>query len=193
LVGFAAYAFTISATLTHFIPMTQRSGIDTGAAVAIAMLLGPMQLCVRLIELLFGQRLHPLLITRLAVATFLIGFAIVLAAGFSIPTTIVFVVLMGAANGVMTIARGVLPLALFGHEGYGRAAGFLGFANLASQAAGPVVLAIVIERGSDTAALTVLAGTVALAIVCFTLLRRPRQALGSDRCTGYTDDLFPAP
>ncbi|HTM78914.1 MAG TPA: MFS transporter [Devosia sp.] len=171
--GFSAYAFTISATLTHFIPMTQRSGIDTGLAVAMAMLLGPMQLAVRLFELLFGQRFHPLLITRFAVVTFLVGFAIVLVAGFSIPTTILFVLLMGIANGVMTIARGVLPLALFGHDGYPQAAGILAFANLGSQAAGPLVLAIVIERGSDFAALAMLAGFVVIAIVCFALLRRP--------------------
>jgi hypothetical protein len=172
-VGFAAYAFTISATLTHFIPMTERSGIDPGMAVAVAMLLGPMQLAVRLFELLFGQRFHPLFITRFAVMTFLVGFAIVLAAGFSVSTTILFVVLMGAANGVMTIARGVLPLALFGHEGYPHAAGYLAFANLGAQAAGPLVLAVIIERGSDFTALAVLAGFITTAIVCFAILRRP--------------------
>ena len=171
--GFSAYAFTISATLTHFIPMTQRSGIDMGVAVAVAMLLGPMQLLVRLFELLFGQHFHPLLITRFAVATILTGLVIVFVAGFSIPTLVVFVLLVGLANGVMTIARGVLPLALFGHVGYPRAAGPLAFANLGSQAAGPLLLAVVIEHGSDRLALAVLAGAVAVAVACFAALRRP--------------------
>lgn len=173
--GFAAYAFAISATLTHFIPMAQRSNIDIGLAVAVAMLLGPMQILVRLFELLFGQRFHPLFITRFGVATFLVGLVIVFMVGFSIPTLVVFVLLMGLANGVMTIARGVLPLALFGHDSYPRAAGILAFANLGSQAAGPLVLAIIIEHGSDRIALAVLAAVIALAVLCFIALRRPSQ------------------
>lgn len=175
-VGFSAYGFTISAMLAHFIPMANRGGIDTGTAVAIAMLLGPMQLAVRLFELVFGQRLHPLHITRFATFNFLIAFAVVLAAGLSISTAVIFVLLMGIANGIMTIARGVLPLALFGHTGYPRAAGLLAAANLGSQSAGPLVAAIAIERGSDFAALAMLAGFVAISIACFALLRRPPQS-----------------
>lgn len=174
--GFSAYAFTISAMLAHFIPMASRAGIDTGTAVAIAMLLGPMQLAVRLFELMFGQRLHPLYMTRFAVINFLIAFVIALTAGLSISTAVIFMLLMGIANGVMTIARGVLPLALFGHAGYSRAAGLLAAANLGSQSAGPLVAAIVIERGSDFAALAMLAAFVAISIFCFAILRRPPQS-----------------
>jgi hypothetical protein len=173
--GFAAYAFTISAMLAHFIPMAHRSGIETGTAVAIAMILGPMQLAVRLFELMFGQHLHPLIMTRLAVATFLAAFALALAVGLSIPTAIMFVMLMGLANGVMTIARGVLPLALFGHDGYPRAAGLLAAANLGAQSAGPLAMALVIEHASDNAALAMLAGFIALSILCFAALKQPTQ------------------
>jgi hypothetical protein len=171
--GFAAYGFTISAMLAHFIPMAHRGGIDTGTAVAIAIILGPMQLAVRLFELTFGQRLHPLIMTRLAVATFMAAFVLALIFGFSIPTAIIFMVLMGAANGVMTIARGVLPLALFGHGGYPKAAGLLAAANLGAQSAGPLAMALVIEHASDNAALAMLTGFIALAITCFAALRKP--------------------
>ncbi|WP_173932663.1 MFS transporter [Chelativorans sp. Marseille-P2723] len=172
--GFASYAFAISATLAHIIPMMARSGVGEGTAVAISMLLGPMQLAVRLFEFMFGQRSHPLLITRAAVVTFFCAFATVVAVGFSTPTAVLFVLMMGFANGVMTIARGVLPLALFGHDGYPKAAGILGFGSLGSQAIGPLALAIVIERGSDFAALVTLAGIMAASILCFGLVRRPQ-------------------
>lgn len=171
--GFATYAFTISATLAHFIPLMARSDISAGNAVVIAMLLAPMQLAVRLFEFVFGQRSHPLRITRAAVVTFFCAFATVLMLGFSITTAVAFVLMMGFANGVMTIARGVLPLSLFDHEGYPKAAGILAFGSLGSQATGPVVMALVIERGSDFAALTMLAAFTAISILCFTLLRRP--------------------
>lgn len=174
-VGFSAYAFTISAALAHFIPMMQRGGIEPGTAVAIALLTGPVQLSVRLFELIVGRRSHPLYITRFAIVTFVVAFAVALIFGFSIPAAIAFVLLMGIANGVLTIARGVLPLAMFGHGGYPQAAGILGFAALGSQAFGPLVIALVIERGSDVAALATLAGFVTASTACFALLRRPPQ------------------
>lgn len=170
-VGFAAYAFTISATLAHFIPMMVRSEIDAGTTVLVAMLLAPMQLAVRLFEFMFGQRSHPLRITRAAVMAFFCAFAIVLLMGFSVATSVIFVLLIGFANGVMSIARGVLPLAVFGHEGYPKAAGILGLASLGSQAIGPMAIALVIERGTDFAALAILAGTIAVSIISFGLLR----------------------
>jgi MFS family permease len=172
-VGFSAYAFTISATLAHFIPMMQRAGITPGTAVAIAMLTGPVQLSVRLFELIVGRRSHPLYITRIAIVTFVVAFLVALVAGFSVPAAIAFVVLMGFANGVLTIARGVLALAMFGHEGYPRAAGILGFVSLGSQALGPLVIAVIVEQGSDSAALLTLAAFVTVSSVCFALLRRP--------------------
>jgi hypothetical protein len=174
-VGFSAYAFTISAALAHFIPMMQRGGIEPGTAVAIALLTGPVQLSVRLFELIVGRNLHPLYITRVAIVTFVVAFLVALVAGFSIPSAIVFVLLMGFANGILTIARGVLALAMFGPEGYPRAAGTLGFAALGSQAFGPLLIALVIERGSDSLALATLAAVVTVSSVCFALLRRPLQ------------------
>ncbi len=173
--GFSAYAFTISATLAHFIPMMQRAGIDPGTAVAIATLTGPVQLSIRLFELIVGQRSHPLYIARVAIVTFVAAFSVALIAGFSIPSAIAFVVLMGIANGVLTIARGVLPLAMFGHVGYPQVAGIFGFVSLASQSLGPLLIAIIIERGSDFAALATLCAVVTVSSVCFLSLRRPPQ------------------
>lgn len=170
--GFAAYAFTISAILAHFIPMIERGGIQASTAVGIAMLLGPMQLAVRFFELLAKRRPHPLFMTRFAVMTFAAAFAMLLIFGISILTAVVFAVLMGVANGVMTIARGVLPLAIFGQEGYPKAAGILAAANLGAQALGPLVLAIVIERASDAAAVGLLGAVAALSILSFFALRR---------------------
>jgi hypothetical protein len=108
--------------------------------------------------------------------TFVTAFGVALICGFSIPAAIAFVVLMGIANGVLTIARGVLPLAMFGHVGYPKVAGIFGFVSLASQSLGPLLIAIIIERGSDFAALATLCAVVTVSSVCFLSLRRPPQA-----------------
>ena len=76
-------------------------------------------------------------------------------------------VMFGMANGLITIARGTVPLALFGASGYGRLVGRIGGPFLVMQSIAPLVLAAVAERASDTAALALVAmfAVVALCVV----------------------------
>ena len=74
------------------------------------------------------------------------------------PLAAAFALMFGAANGLITIARGALPLALFGAEGYGRLIGRISGPWLVMQSAAPLVMAFVAERASDPAALAFAAG-----------------------------------
>ena len=67
--------------------------------------------------------------------------------------------MFGAANGLITIARGAVPLALFGADGYGRLIGRIAGPWLVMQAAAPLVIAFVAERASDPAALALAAAS----------------------------------
>jgi len=51
------------------------------------------------------------------------SFALLWLFGFSTPAAVLFAVMFGVANGLITIARGAVPLALFGPVGYGRIIG----------------------------------------------------------------------
>ena len=82
--------------------------------------------------------------------------------------------MFGAANGLITIARGAVPLALFGAAGYGGLIGRIAGPSLLMQAAAPLVLAFVAERASDPAALACAAGFTVVALACFAAIRRPR-------------------
>ena len=79
----------------------------------------------------------------------------------------------GMANGLLTIARGTVPLALFGAAGYGRLMGRIGGPYLVVQAMAPVVLTFVADRVSDAAGLAVVAAFAAIALVCFLFSRQP--------------------
>jgi hypothetical protein len=57
----------------------------------------------------------------------------------------IFAVLHGAGNGILTIARGTLPLALFGPENYGYRLGLLGAPSRISQALAPVAFGLIIN------------------------------------------------
>src|SRR5579885_3517920 len=84
-----------------------------------------------------------------------------------------FAILFGMANGLMTIARGTVPLALFGPSGYGRLMGKIAAPVLLMQAFGPIALAFVAEQFSDRAAIGAIGLFALAALGCFLAIRRP--------------------
>jgi hypothetical protein len=171
--AFTAYAFVPSGLSAHLLAIFGRNGIDSGTVVFIGTLFGPAQVAARLTELAFGRNVHPLLVGRAAVALLVLAFVLLGVFGISIPTAAAFAVMFGAANGLVTITRGALPLALFGADGYGRLMGRISGFWLVMQSAAPLVMAFVAERASDAGALTLAAGFAVVALACFAAIRRP--------------------
>ena len=174
--AFAAYAFVPSGLSAHLLAIFGRSGIDAGSVVAIGALFGPSQVLARIGEILFARALHPLLVARFAVGMLLAGFVMMAIAGLSLPVAAAFMVMFGMANGLITIVRGTVPLALFGASGYGALLGRIAGPFLLMQAIAPLVLALVAEHGSDRAVLTVVAALALTAFTCFVALRRPARS-----------------
>jgi predicted MFS family arabinose efflux permease len=170
--GFAAYAFVPSAMSAHLLAIFQRSGIDAATVVWIGALFGPAQVGARLVEFAFGRNLHPIWVARGALSVLLGAFVMLALTGLSPLTAALFAILFGGANGLMTIARGALPLALFGPNGYGRLMGRIAGPFLLMQAAAPWLMALVIERASDAKALALSAVFGAIALVCVLAIRR---------------------
>ncbi len=83
--------------------------------------------------------------------------------------------MFGGANGLVTITRGAVPLALFGASGYGRLIGRLAGPFLLVQAAAPLVMAFVVQKLSDKAALGLAALFATVALICFVAIR-PAEA-----------------
>ncbi|HRF08769.1 MAG TPA: MFS transporter [Xanthobacteraceae bacterium] len=173
--AFATFMFAQSGMLTHMLLIYERMGIDRATAVFIGALFGPAQVFARICELAVARHTHPLSVARFSSGLLISAFGIFAVFGISAITAALFVILFGAANGLQTIARGTLPLALFGPKGYGHLVGRLALPALAVQAAAPIAMALVIERVSDPAALAMTAGFIAVSLVCFLLIRRPQS------------------
>jgi MFS family permease len=171
--GFASYAFVPSALSAQLLAIFQRFGLTAATVVAIGMLFGPAQVLARLCEFSFARRLHPLWIARFAVGFLVSAFVLLALLPFSAALAAVFAIMYGMANGLLTIARGTVPLALFGAAGYGRLMGRIGGPYLVVQAAAPVVLTYVADRASDSIGLALVAGFAAVAFLCFVLIRQP--------------------
>lgn len=171
--AFATFMFAQSGMLTHMLLIYERMGVDRATAVFIGALFGPAQVAARICELAVARHTHPLNVARFAAVLLIAAFAVFAVFGISAITAAIFVLMFGASNGLMTIARGTLPLALFGPQGYGHLVGRLAAPALAVQAAAPIAMALVIERVSDPAALTMTAGFIVVAFCCFVGIRRP--------------------
>jgi MFS family permease len=174
--AFTAYAFVPSGLAAHMLAIFGRLGLDAGTVVVIGTLFGPAQVTARLFEFVLIRNLHPLWLVRFAVGLLLVGFVLLATFGMSVAVAATFAIMFGGANGLVTIARGTVPLALFGATGYGRIVGRIAGPALIMQSAAPLLLAYVVERASDRAALAVTAVFALAALLCFALVRRPRGA-----------------
>jgi MFS family permease len=139
-----AAAWSVTGAMAAHMPRILESGGATAVeAVAAGALFGPAQVVARIIEAGFLSRYHPLLSTRLACLTHPIGAAIFAVAGGA--ASGVFAISFGLGNGILTIARGTLPLAIFGPKDYGYRLGLIGAPARMAQAAAPLVFGFLID------------------------------------------------
>lgn len=141
---FAIAWFSSTAMAAHLPRLLQEGGATLAAAVAAGALVGPAQVAGRLLEFTVLRRMHPLLSARLAAAAHPLGAAILLSLGA--PAAMLFTVLHGAGNGILTIAKGNLPLAIFGAEGYGARQGWMMMPGRVAQALAPVVFGMALAQ-----------------------------------------------
>ena len=136
---FALRWFITSAIAVHILPLLMGIGLTATEAVGVAALIGPGQVAGRLIEYAIGPRIGLLVKARIGAVLFPLGAGLLLLGGPFAATG--FVLLYGMSNGIMTINRGTLPLALFGPEGYARMLGWLAVPVLLAQAFAPSLMA----------------------------------------------------
>lgn len=140
---FAATWFISTAMASHLPRMLEAAGASLAVAVGVGALIGPAQVAGRLLEFGFLRRVHPLLSARLATLAHPIGAALLLALGPAMAP--LFAILHGAGNGILTIAKGTLPLALFGPRGYGARQGWLLMPSRVAQALAPFAFGMALD------------------------------------------------
>ena len=165
---FGAVGFFTGAMAAHLPRLFELAGASAAAAIAAAALMGPAQVAARLFEFGVLQRLHPLVSTRLALLMHPLGAAIL--GAFGGPAASVFALLHGAGNGLLTISRGTLPLALFGPAGYGRRTGIIVAPARVTAAAAPLLFGLLLDS-MGTGALVISAGLGLAALAALALLR----------------------
>jgi hypothetical protein len=168
----AASAVVMGALAVHLVPILEATGLAAAAAVILASLKGVAQVAGRIWDLTLARRWHPLDVGRVSIALIPLSFAVLMLGGATYPTALAFTLLFGVSNGLVTIVRGAVPLALFGPKGYGEILGILAAPYLILAAVSPAAFALVVERWGYGAGEAVLLGAGLVSLLGMEVLTR---------------------
>jgi MFS family permease len=143
----------ISTTMSvHLLSVLQAKGLTLAAAVGLGALVGPSQVAARAIEIVIARFHHPIWTKVAATSLVAAGLAALWSEAPIIPLALA---LYGAGIGLESIARGTLPLAIFGPERYPVIMGRIAMPSLIAQAAAPSIGTALIETGGVDGAMRV--------------------------------------
>jgi predicted MFS family arabinose efflux permease len=170
---FSMLGFVSTAMAAHLPALLQAAGATLAVAVLAGALIGPAQVAARVFEFSVLKRYSPLWSARAAALTHPLGALALLVLGpvAALP----FAVLHGSGNGLLTIVRGTLPLALFGAQGYGARQGWIALPGRILGGLSPWLFGLALE-GWGAGALSLSAGMCLTAFACLLALRLPRDA-----------------
>ncbi len=145
-----ACAWFISTCMSAHLPrLLTALGLSPTRAASTAALVGIAAVSVRLAEFTVLRRFPPLFATRAATLMHPLGALAVLVAG---PLAAPALALgQGAGNGMLTVAKGVLPLNLFGRRGYAYRSALLSRPAQIAQIGGPAIYGLALERSPQFA------------------------------------------
>jgi predicted MFS family arabinose efflux permease len=169
---FAAAWFVTGAMAVHLPRLIEAAGASAATAIAAGTLVGPAQVAARIAEFGLLRRAHPLISARLATSLHPVGAILLVTLGGGPLGAAAFALLHGAGNGLLTIARGTLPLAIFGPVGFGHRTGWIGAPARATQAISPFLFSMVLDGAGPWLAL-LLSSTMILAAFSGLMLLRP--------------------
>ena len=149
--------FVFGVMAVHLVPLLEAAGLGAATAVWIASLKGVAQFSGRAMEITFGRNLRAITVARIALGVLPASFVVLLMAQGNWGAILVFTLVMGASQGVITIVRGAVPLALFGTQGYGAVLGLIATPIVVVNATAPTIFALIVEHwGWRAAELTLL-------------------------------------
>lgn len=173
--AFSLQGFVVSAASIHILTLLRGFDLTPAVAVFIGAMIGPSQVAGRLIEMLFGRAVSPVITAWVSACLMPLGLLLLLIGG-NVPVIAgCFAVGYGMSMGLSSIVRGTVPLQLFGPAGFGATMGKLSAPGLAIKAAAPLAFAVSLERAGVTFSTLLLIAFSGLAAVALFLLARQQR------------------
>jgi len=138
--------FVFGVISLQLVPLLEAAGLAGAIAVWVASLKGHGQFAGRLVEIFLGRNLKAMTIARIAIAVVPASLVVLFFARGEVWHLAAFTLLLGASQGVITIVRGAVPLALFGTRGYGTVLGLIATPILLVNAFSPTLFALLVDQ-----------------------------------------------
>lgn len=152
----AGYSFVFSALSAHLIVLLEGLGLAAAVAVGLSSIKGIAQVAARFLEMIGQRWLGPIAIGVIALASLAASMVMLVLMPPDPLLLALATIVYGAANGLTTIVRGAVPLALFGHAGFGGTLGKIAAPGLITAAIAPLAIAAIIDLGGARMALELL-------------------------------------
>ena len=172
--SFVFSGYLMGAVMTLWVTNVQDLGHTAAAAALAGAVIGPFKTVGRGFEMLIGRNLHPRATYLLSMALQLVGFLVLLSFGFSFVGILLAAAIYGMGDGIKTIARGTLPLALFGEKGYGARLGWISFVQMAVNASAPFTFAYLTQTYGGWWSFATMSLFVIAALAAFVFIPDPR-------------------
>lgn len=163
--AFAAGWVVAGALAAHLPRLLEATGSTPAQILLAGMLLGPAQVVARAFEATALKRVDPLMTARGAMLAHPVGAGLMIAGGGGMAAP--FMLLHGGGHGIVTVARGTVPLSVFGSENYGYRLGLLGAPTRIAQAFAPLVFSVVIDHLGAATLYVTAAISIAAALALF--------------------------
>ncbi len=164
--------FVFGVISIQLVPLLEAAGLAGATAVWVASLKGHGQFAGRVVEIFFGRNLKAMTIARIAIAVVPASLVLLFLAKGDLPHIVAFTLLLGASQGVVTIVRGAVPLALFGAKGYGAVLGVIATPILLVNAFSPALFALLVDQFGWHASLYALFGCSVVTWIAIELMSR---------------------
>jgi len=175
LLSFVFSGYLMGAVMTLWVTNVQDLGHTAAMAALAGAVIGPFKTVGRFFEMLVSRNLYPLVTYALSLGLMLSGFLVLLSVGFTLPGVILAAALYGMGDGIKTIARGTLPLALFGPRGYGARLGWISFVQMGVNASAPFAFAWATQTFGGWWSFAVMALCLCCAMATYMFIPDPRR------------------
>ncbi|WP_416883002.1 MFS transporter [Marivita sp.] len=182
-ISFVCSGYIMGAVMTLWVTNVQDLGHSATLAALAGAVIGPFKTVGRFFEMVVSRNLYPRVTYALSLGLMFAGFSVLLVVGFTLPGLMLAAALYGMGDGIKTIARGTLPLALFGAKGYGARLGWISFVQMGINASAPFAFAWLTQTYGGWWSFLVMALCLCAAIATFQLIPDPRPK-ASDTALG---------
>jgi predicted MFS family arabinose efflux permease len=175
----ALNAFVTVGFSAVFVELLKSEGLEQSSAVAFGSTLGVLQVCARAADFLGGGRWDGIATSLVAGAALPISMLLLMIAGGSHWTVVLFILLYGLGSGALAVARATIPLVFYDKAEFTKATSRIALPmNLISAASPPVLVALLTRFGTH-ALLTVAVACSCGALFLLVLLSRRRPTVGA--------------